>query len=62
MDKTARLGFAKRIREISYNCFDLGAAERLRLLADEMQSYEDTREPARQEHLSDVVPAFRRSL
>jgi hypothetical protein len=49
MDKTTTFAFAKRIREISYSCFDLGAAERLRLLADEIQGYEESREPKRQD-------------
>jgi hypothetical protein len=41
MDRAATFAFAKRIRDISTSCFDLGAAERIRLLADEMEQYED---------------------
>jgi hypothetical protein len=37
MDRTATLRFARRIRDISTGCYDLGAAERMRLLADEME-------------------------
>jgi len=53
MDKAAKLAFAKRIREISYNCFDLGAAERLRLLADEIQRSEEP--PERQSHFTELA-------
>jgi hypothetical protein len=41
MDRAATFAFAKRIRDISTSCFDLGAAQRIRLLADEMEKYED---------------------
>ena len=40
MDKDMKLAFAKRVREISANCFDLGTAERLRLLAEEIERVE----------------------
>jgi hypothetical protein len=40
MDKEMKLAFAKRVREISVDCFDLGAAERLRLLAEEIERVE----------------------
>jgi hypothetical protein len=48
MERIDKGGFAKRVREISRYCFDLGTAERLRLLAEEMEKSEatDSAEPA----------------
>jgi hypothetical protein len=38
MDQAAKLAFARRIRDISTSCYDLGAAERMRLLAEELET------------------------